>query len=127
MINCAAGLAGCWLILRGHLRAAFILTVTVNHLWRIASEFFRADYRGGGAISAYQIMSAAGIAYAAVLALLPLDSTVRSMDIAAGLRLLWQPAGIIGLQGLWLFIFIYTGRSMVTGSTLSFHVRHGRV
>ena len=127
VINCAAGLVGCWLFLRGHLRAAFILTITVSQLWRLASEFFRADYRGGGSISAYQIMSAAGIAYAAVLALLPLDGPAGSIDIAAGLRLLWQPAGIIGLQGLWMFTFLYTGCSMVTGSTLSFHVRHGRV
>jgi hypothetical protein len=127
VINCAAGLGGCWLYLRGHLRAAFILTVAVSQLWRIASEFFRADYRGGGAISAYQIMSAAGIAYAAGLALLPLDGPARCIDIIAGLRLLWQPSCIIGLQGLWIFIFLYTGRSMVTGSTLSFHVRHNRV
>lgn len=127
VINCAAGLAGCWLFLRGHMRAAFLLTVTITQLWRIASEFFRADYRGGGAISAYQIMSAAGIAYAAGLALLPLEGPSGSIDITAGLRLLWQPAGIIGLQVLWLFIFIYTGCSMVTGSTLSFHVKHNRV
>jgi hypothetical protein len=31
------------------------------------------------------------------------------------------------LQGLWLSYFLHTGRSTVTGSTLSFHVRHERV
>jgi hypothetical protein len=115
------------LFLRGHVRAAFIVTVAVSQLWRIASEFFRADYRGEGPISAYQIMSAASIAYAAALVLLPLDGPAGSIDITAGLRLLWQPAGIIGLQALWMFTFLYTGCSMVTSSTLSFHVRHGRV
>jgi len=127
VINCAAGLAGCWLFLRGHVRAAFILTATVSQLWRLASEFFRSDYRGGGSISAYQIMSAVSVAYAFVLALLPFDDGTFPGDIAAGFRLLWQPAGILGLQALWIFTFLYTGRSMVTGSILSFHVRHGRV
>jgi len=127
VINCAVGLVGFWLFLRGSLRAAFILTLTVNQLWRLASEFFRSDYRGEGAISAYQIMSAVGIVYGVVLALLPFEVPATGIDIAAGLRLVWQPAGILGLQGLWIFIFLYTGRSMVTGSTLSFHVRHNRV
>ena len=127
VINCACCLAGCWLYLRGHVRIAFLLTVTITQLWRVTSEFLRADYRGGGAISAYQIMSAVGVAYGVVLALLPLELPACSIDIAAGMQLLWQPAGILGLQGLWFFMFLYTGCSMVTGSTLSFHVRHGQV
>ena len=127
VINCAGGLVGCWLFLRGNLRAAFILTVTVSQLWRLTSEFFRSDYRGGGSISAYQIMSAVSVFYAFVLVLLPLDGAACLSDIAAGFRLLWQPAGILGLQTLWIYTFLYTGRSMVTASTLSFYVNNDRI
>lgn len=127
VINCAAGLAGCWLFLRGYMRTAFLLTLAVNQLWRITSEFFRADYRGGRAISAYQIMSAVSVMYLFVLALLPLDAAPAPPHIAAGCRLLWQPEVILGLQALWVFTFFYTGCSRVTGSTLSFYVKHKRV
>ena len=126
-INCACCCAGCWLLLTGHMRASFLLTATVSQLWRVASEFFRADYRGGGDVSAYQIMSAAGSVIAFVFMLLPFSAVAALVDIPAGLRILWRPAAIFGLQGLWIFIFLYTGCSMVTGSTLSFHVRHSRV
>lgn len=127
VVNCAAGLAGCWLLLRGQVKAAFILTIGANQLWRIASEFFRADYRGGGRISAYQIMSGIAVIYACALALAPLEAGAGTADIGSGCRLLWRPAMILGLQALWLFIFLYTGCSRVTGSTLSFYVRQTRV
>jgi hypothetical protein len=39
-----------------------------------------------------------------------------------GIRLLWQPGVILCLQGLWLGIFVFTGRSRVTTATLSLHV-----
>lgn len=43
-------------------------------------------------------------------------------DIAQGLRQLWSPSVIIFLEFFWLFTFLYTGRSFVTGSNISFHV-----
>jgi hypothetical protein len=34
---------------------------------------------------------------------------------------------ILALQGLWLAIFLYTGRSSVTGAQLTFHVHADRI
>jgi hypothetical protein len=48
-------------------------------------------------------------------------------DIAAGLGMLWNPAVLLFCQALWLAVFLFTGRSMVTGSTLSFFVRSDRI
>ena len=126
-INCACCCAGCWLFLNGFEHASFLVTLAVSQFWRFFSEFLRADYRGGGTISAYQIMSLAGIAYGILISMLPLESSIARIDVTAGLHLLWSPCSIFGLQGLWVFIFIYTGCSRVTGSTVSFHVKHGNV
>jgi thiosulfate reductase cytochrome b subunit len=48
-------------------------------------------------------------------------------DLGRGLQLLWHPAMMLLLQALWLGYFLHTGRSTVTGSVLSFHVRRERV
>ena len=34
---------------------------------------------------------------------------------------------ILFLQGIWCVMFFYTGRSTVTGATLSFHIHHDRI
>jgi hypothetical protein len=41
--------------------------------------------------------------------------------------MLWNPAALLFCQALWLAVFLITGRSMVTGSTLSFFVRSDRI
>jgi hypothetical protein len=48
-------------------------------------------------------------------------------DIVEGLTNLWHPATILFLQAVWLIIFLYTGRSYVTGSTISFHIHQKRI
>ena len=48
-------------------------------------------------------------------------------DLLLGLVSLWTPELFLGLQGLWLFILFFTGRSAVTGATLTFHVKHERI
>jgi hypothetical protein len=116
---------GTAVFLAGHHRLALGVAFVGTQVWRIGSEFLRADYRGGGHISAYQIMAGIGIAY--VLATLPFlpAAPAGSIDILRGLESLWTPAVILCLQGLWIAIFLHTGRSVVTGATLSFHVhRH---
>ena len=82
----------------------------------------RADYRGGGRITVYQIMTAIAVLYALAIMLVFGADTYRA-DVDGGIRTLWDPAVILGLQGLWLSLFLYTGRSRVTGSTMTFHVR----
>ena len=48
-------------------------------------------------------------------------------ETAAGVAPLWHPAPLLFLQILWLAIFVHTGKSSVTGSTLSFHVHADRI
>jgi len=117
-----AGVIGVWLFLRGQMLAAFLVTVLVTQLWRVVSEYLRADYRGGRAFSLYQWLSLVGLLYAGLLALwLPDGPSVRP-DLLRGVRTLWQPGVLICLQVLWVVMFLFTGRSRVTRSTLSMQV-----
>lgn len=122
-----SGLLGIGLFLAGHHLTAFLLTAGVTQGWRALSENWRADHRGAGNISAYQIMGLVGLAYAVAAALLLGNESVAAPIFRNGLLQLWTPAVVIFLQSIWLVIFCYTGRSTVTGATLSFHVHHDRV
>lgn len=122
----AVGLTGVMLFLQEHARGAYLLTVVGTQAWRFASEFIRADYRGGGRISAYQIMALAAILYAFGLCLL-VDLPSMTTDISMGLRLLWSPGIILACQLLWIGIFLFMGRSQVTGARISFHIHKDRV
>lgn len=123
----SAGLVGLELFLRGQMLAAFLTAALATQLWRAASEFLRADHRGGGRLSVYQVMALIGAVYAGSLAfLVPEWNNIRT-DLAAGLATFWHPFPILALQGLWLGLFLYTGRSQVTGSLISLHVHKERV
>jgi prolipoprotein diacylglyceryltransferase len=121
------GLISCALFLRGFYFFAFGLTVTITQLWRVVSEFMRADYRGGGRLSAYQWMGLAAIPYAWSLFLFFQSDTAALPVLELGLSSLWNPGLVLGLQALWLFILFFTGRSAVTGATLTFHVHHEKI
>jgi hypothetical protein len=45
----------------------------------------------------------------------------------AGLHAFWTPEVILFLQALWLAVFLYTGKSRVTKSILSFHVVRDKI
>lgn len=120
------GLIGVMLFLRGHARGAYLLAVAGTQAWRFVSEFVRADYRGGGRVSAYQIMALAAIPYAAGISLL-FDLPSARPDLSMGLRQLWSPGIILSCQLLWIGIFLFMGRSQVTGARISFHVRKDRI
>lgn len=49
-----------------------------------------------------------------------------AVNICKGLLLLWNPSIIILCQIQWIGIFIYMGRSQVTGFRISFLVRKDR-
>ena len=123
----ACGLAGALLFLADLHLSAFLLATITTQGWRSYSETLRADYRGEGNLSAYQIMGIIGILYATGAAWLIGAGASNSPNLAAGLATLWNPALLLFLQGIWLIIFYYTGRSTVTGATLSFHVHHDRI
>lgn len=123
------GLAGCLAaasLIAGWPRLAFLLAAGITLAWRVLSEFLRADFRGGRFPllgSAYQWMAGAGLLYVLALAALWPGSQAVRLDVPAGLRAVWGPWVIVSLQALWAFVFLYMGRSTVTGSKIGFHVR----
>jgi hypothetical protein len=44
-----------------------------------------------------------------------------------GIHTVWQPDVMLFLLLVWLGIFLHTGCSKVTGSTISFHVHSNRI
>jgi len=127
LLYCFTGVAGIELFLYGYYSSAFALVLLVTQLWRVFSEFLRADYRGHNAFSAYQVMGLAAIPYALAWSYFWPTETAPGAEITAGLSLLWQPGTLVFLQLLWLTLFFYTGRSTVTGASLSFHIHRDRI
>jgi hypothetical protein len=123
----ACGLTAAGMYLSSHHTGAFLLATIATQGWRSFSETLRADYRGEGNVSAYQIMGLVGVVYAIASAYVLAHEPVSQPDLSAGLKGLWSPALILFLQGIWMTIFYYTGRSTVTGATLTFHVHRDRV
>ncbi len=126
-LYCLTGLIASGLFLAGHFASAFLLAVWVTQGWRVVSELWRADYRGNGRLSAYQVMGLLLLPYALLLAGLFPTSSGMAVDMARGLRGLWQPSVLLALQGSWLVTFLFLGRSQVTGARLSFHVHTERI
>ncbi len=131
ILYCGAGLAGLYLFLDGHYYIALLTTLVTTQAWRFASEFLRADFRGKGKVSAYQIMGLAATAYVSCIVLLFPDSPPGTPDLLPdlilGLRVLWDPAMLVFLQILWVAIFLFTGKSQVTGCSMSFHVVRDKI
>ena len=127
IIYALAGFAGSLLFLKARWTAALIVTLGITQIWRVISEFFRADFRGGQRISAYQIMAIAGLAYSLIIfAWLP-DDSPQPPDLASGLRVFTDGWSLILVQMIWFAVFFYLGRSSVTGSRLRFHVNPDRI
>ncbi len=123
----AVGLAGIVLFLTSHFLAAFLLPLLGTQAWRSISELLRFDYRGSGKVTRYQLMSIFSMLYALCLPLLIKTPAIPPPEILTGLRVLWHPGMILFLQTLWVAVLFFTGRSMVTGSILTFHVREDRI
>lgn len=119
-------LTGVYLYLEGHFKSAYLVCVLVTQAWRIVSELARADYRGDGHISAYQYMAAittlVGVAYAVVFPAVPFQ-----VDLVRGVWALWDPAVIVGVQLVWIGVFLFTGRSRTTAARLFLFVRTDRI
>jgi prolipoprotein diacylglyceryltransferase len=122
LVYCSTGALGAYLHLEGRHAAAFCLAVTVTQAWRLVSEFFRADYRGGGKISAYQIMTMAAVPYCLLAPVVFQAGAPVPGSVARGFAVIWNPAMLLFLQTLWLALFLNVGRSTTTASTVSFHV-----
>jgi hypothetical protein len=116
------GLLGCYGFLKGLYGVSFMGTLIVTQLWRVLSEFLRADFRGTGRISAYQIMSIFSIVYAFLILTVYPSSGAGTPDLTAGILTLWDPGVLLFFEILWVVSFIHTGRSRVTGATVRLHV-----
>lgn len=126
-VYAASGLAGILLFINAHTVASFVLCVAAGQGWRSFSECLRADYRGEGKITVYQMMGAVALIYSVIIGSIFNDGIIPHPDITSGLKTLWDPGVLISLQVLWAFSFYYTGRSMVTGSSVSFYVHKHRI
>jgi Prolipoprotein diacylglyceryl transferase len=120
-----SGLIGFYLYLSGQFAQSALIVLIMTQGWRVISEQFRADYRGKGNFSAYQIMGVISVIGVSCLVPLAPSSHLVSVDFVRGITTLWSPGAFLALQGLWLAIFLYTGRSSVTGASITFHV-HAR-
>jgi hypothetical protein len=121
-------LSGTFLFLTAQYRLAFVSTILVTLIWRILSEFMRSDFRGTMKLfSVYSIMSAAAAFFCIILAILHTGSWGTAPEIIKGIRGLWTPGILLGIQGLWIAVFLYMGRSSVTGSDISFYVHRNKI
>jgi hypothetical protein len=115
-----AGLAATYLFLEGAFRGSYLLALTVTQLWRFFSEFLRADHRGNGKISTYQVMALCMVFYAVITVYVLPGAEVQKVDIVSGFSALWSPLYIVTVQVLWMVVFFCFGVSKVTDAVLSF-------
>lgn len=127
VVSSLAGLAGFALFLQSRPLAAFVEALIVTQSWRFFSEFFRADYRGPGRISAYQWMALVATAYTAWLALRWPAVSNPTPDLSRGWALLGRSETILLIEAAAFVVFWRMGRSTVTASRIVFHLRddHG--
>jgi hypothetical protein len=127
LLYVGVGLIATLLFLKGNYDVAFVSSMAVTQGWRTLSEVLRADYRGNGKITAYQVMEILAITLALALTIvLPSDRPSVS-QLAAGIEALWRPEVFLLLQALWIIVFIMFGKSMVTGAQIFFHLRGDRI
>ncbi len=127
LLYIVVGLAATLLFLKGCFTAAFLSTMVITQGWRIFSETLRADYRGTGRISAYQVMGLLAVFFAAALSyFVPADANVAA-ELSAGIETAWQPVVLLSLQALWVVVFVMFGKSTVTSAEISFHLHHDRI
>ena len=123
IISSTAGLTGVVLFLIGRPMLAYVLTIIITQLWRFASEFLRADYRGTGRISTYQWMALAGTVYTMAFSLLWHHAPQPILDVTRGLAMVWSPGAILLIEALAAIVFARMGISTVTSARISFDLK----
>jgi hypothetical protein len=126
-IFAVSGIVGLALFLSGQFRMAGLIPVVGSWGWRACSEWLRADHRGGSRISVYQWMAMFSVLYLGGFMILTAAGAAITPALAAGLAQVTATPVVVGLQLFWVALFLYYGRSRVTGSTLSFHVVAERI
>lgn len=128
IIYSLAGFAGAAFFLHGYYITALIATTVIHQVWRVVSEFFRADYRGSfGHISKYQIMAGLCIGISLLMSIVIPITPAVVQPLTAVFANLWDPVIILSMQALWLAVFYFTGKSQVTGNKLSIHLHEDKI
>ena len=126
-IYSVAFLTGLICFLNGWFGIGLMTTTLMTQIWRVLSEYWRADYRGDRAFSAYQVMALIGCVYLFLVSWLLSTPFSITPNILNGLEGVWDPGAFVFLQILWIGIFLFMGRSKVTSSMLSIYVHRDRV
>lgn len=127
VIHMVFGIIGMYLFLKGFYGLSFVLSLAVTQLWRAFSETLRADYRGNRKFTCYQMMALVSVLYSMMPLIIFHLPDMPPANIMAGLHALWHIEMLLFLQVLWIISFIYTGKSTVTNSVISFHVIKERI
>lgn len=127
LIYSITGLIGCYLFLKGFASIVFVLILSVTQIWRFLSEFLRADYRGKGKISVYQIMALTSCLYGLVVAFIFHEPQLNKPDLMLGLSILWNPALLLFLMALGVIVCFYTGKSKVTTALIDIQVNKSEI
>lgn len=122
VISTTGYMIGMGLFLMGRFAAGLVVSLLITQVWRAVSETWRADDRGQGSISTYQVLSIVAIAYLTAVMILVQAASLADPDLYVGLQSLWNPTVLLFLQSVWIGIFLFMGRSQMTGSVLSFFV-----
>lgn len=112
------GLLSFYLFFKGFAAAALIITLIIAQSWRFVSEFLRADHRGQGRISTYQVMTLLAMGYILIMVPFVTETSPVMPNLMLGLHSLWRPGIIIFLMVLWIVAFVFTGKSNVTCSSI---------
>jgi hypothetical protein len=129
MIACVfVGMITLLLFAEGHYLASYLAASVFANFWRVFSEIFRADFRGEGKISAYQVMSAIAALYAVGVAFFFRDSgTSLGINLLDGALSLWSPGALASLLIIWCALVIFAGVSTTTFSCIRFSIREDRI
>jgi hypothetical protein len=121
VLHTALALLCASLFFHGLFAAAFALALVGSQLWRVYSEFLRADYRGGSRrFSTYQSMALLAAGYGVLISLLLPTATAAAPSLVTGLQALWQPGVILSLQLITIGMFFFSGTSTITTGELRF-------
>jgi len=121
------GIFATYLFLTSRYRLSFTITMIITQVWRIASETMRADYRGQGRFSMYQLMALITCLFSLVLsAFLPVGK-IKTPNLLKGIKYLWNAEILLTIQILWFLTIVYFGRSKVTGSKITFYVDEEKI
>ncbi len=117
-------LVGSYLFFNNSYILSLVLVFFPSQLWRFLSEFLRADYRGEGKISHYQIMTVISMCYMALIIIFSDRSQIPVIetDYTKGLTIFFNGYVVTVTVITSLYIFILTGISKVTKAEARFIV-----